>query len=58
MRASPYDLSSYGETPVPIETADGKADYVSRQRAFADRAAGLRQRILAACGALGVAAQR
>jgi hypothetical protein len=49
MQASPYDLASYGERPVAIETPEGKAEYVARQRGFADRAAGLRGRVLAVC---------
>ena len=52
MQASPYDLSSYGEEPVPIETPEGKAEYVARQRGFADRAAGLRTRLLEVCAAV------
>ncbi|MDQ1646933.1 MAG: hypothetical protein QOJ50_3117 [Cryptosporangiaceae bacterium] len=52
MRASPYDLAAYGEAPVAIETADGKAEYVTRQRAFAERAAPLRAQLVAACAAL------
>lgn len=46
MRASPYDLTALGYTPVPIETAAGKATYVAGQRDFAARAAQLRQRLL------------
>ena len=46
MRASPYDLSAYGFEPIPVETAEGKADYVRRQRAFAERAQPLRERLL------------
>jgi hypothetical protein len=49
MRASPYDLSSYGQPPVRIETPDGKAEYVSRQREFATRAAALRTRLIKVC---------
>lgn len=48
MRASPYDVTSLGLAPVPIETPDGKAEYVAAQRDFADRAAILRARLLAA----------
>ncbi|MCS3843840.1 3-methyladenine DNA glycosylase [Microbacterium sp. AK031] len=48
MEAAPYDLSAWGVVPVPIETADGKAEYVRRQRAFADRGNELRRRLLAA----------
>jgi hypothetical protein len=49
MQASPYDLSSYGHPPVKIETAEGKAEYVSRQREFARRAAALRSRLIRVC---------
>lgn len=45
MRASPYDLSSLGYSPVRIETADGKREYATAQRAFAERAAPLRERL-------------
>jgi hypothetical protein len=46
MQASPYDVSSLGEPAVAIETPAGKAEYVARQRGFADRAAVLRRRLL------------
>jgi hypothetical protein len=49
MQASPYDLSSYGEEPVKIETAEGKAEYVTRQREFARRAGALRERLIRVC---------
>lgn len=52
MQASPYDVSSYGLAPVAIETPEGKAQYVRHQRAFAERGAALRERLLAACDAL------
>ena len=52
MRASPYDLSALGRPPVRIETAEGKAEYVAAQRAFAQRAAPLRDRLLAVCDTL------
>ena len=52
MRASPYDLAGLGHPPVRIETAAGKSEYVAAQRAFADRAAPLRQRIIDACDGL------
>ena len=47
MRASPYDLSALGYDPVPIETPQGKAAYLERQRAFAERSNALRRRLLA-----------
>lgn len=52
MQASPYDVSSYGLEPIAIETPDGKADYVRRQRGFAAASQALRARLLAACDAL------
>nr|WP_230685238.1 3-methyladenine DNA glycosylase [Cellulomonas sp. JZ18] len=52
MRASPYDVRPYGLEPIAIETADGKADYVRRQRGFAVRANALRARLLEICAAL------
>jgi hypothetical protein len=52
MRASPYDLSDLGYKPVPIETPEGKAEYVAAQRAFAERGAPLRQQLIEVCDAL------
>jgi len=49
MRASPYDLSDLGYQPVEIETIEGKAEYVQRQREIADLGQELRARLLAAC---------
>ncbi|MEL4358008.1 MULTISPECIES: 3-methyladenine DNA glycosylase [unclassified Luteococcus] len=46
MRASAYDLSGWGYAPVPVETPAGRADYVRRQKAFAERASPLRGRLL------------
>jgi hypothetical protein len=46
MRASPYDLSDLDVSPVPVETEEGRATYVAAQRAFAERAAVLRARLL------------
>ena len=46
MEAAPYDLSAWGVRPVRIETADGKAEYVRRQREFAERGTVMRERIL------------
>ncbi|WP_075083520.1 hypothetical protein [Mariniblastus fucicola] len=46
MRASPYDLSSYGDyEPILIETAQGRAQYEQAQREVADRAAPLRSEL-------------
>lgn len=52
MRASPYDLSPLGYVPVQIETPDGKAEYTTAQRAFADRARPLRGQLVALCDQL------
>ena len=46
MRASPYDLTGIGLEPVRVETPEGRAEYVRRQRAFAEQTAGLRQRLI------------
>ncbi|MFC0673347.1 3-methyladenine DNA glycosylase [Brachybacterium hainanense] len=46
MEASPYDVRPLGYGVVPIETADGKAEYQRRQRELAVRADALRERIL------------
>lgn len=48
MQASPYDVTTYGLEPVAIETPDGKAEYVRRQRDYAARGNALRARLLAA----------
>jgi hypothetical protein len=48
MRASPYDLSALGYEPVRIETPAGRARYAAEQRAFVERAAPLRARLIAA----------
>lgn len=46
MRASPYDLSSLGYSPVKVETVHGKQEYAAAQRAFAERGAPLRQQLI------------
>ncbi|WP_435586607.1 3-methyladenine DNA glycosylase [Micromonospora aurantiaca (nom. illeg.)] len=48
MRASPYDLADLGYPPVRVETPEGRAEYATAQRGFAERAAALRARLLAA----------
>ncbi len=52
MQASPYDVSSYGLDAIAIETSDGKAEYVRRQRGFATASQDLRARLLVACDAV------
>jgi hypothetical protein len=56
MRAAPYDMTGYtldptGEqwTPVKIETPEGKAEYVSLQRKFSERAAPIRAALIGEC---------
>ena len=49
MRASPYDLASYGFTPIAIETSAGRAEYVRAQQTLADRAAPLRTSLAEHC---------
>ena len=46
MQASPYDLSALGVEPLRIETPEGKAEYVARQRDFSERSNALRRRLL------------
>ncbi len=46
MAASAYDVAAYGYPPVPVETAEGRADYVRAQRSFSERAQRLRRRLL------------
>ena len=48
MRASPYDLSSYGYEPVCIETTEGRKQYEAEQRSLAISAAELRQQLILA----------
>ncbi|MFS0703329.1 3-methyladenine DNA glycosylase [Cellulomonas sp. 179-A 9B4 NHS] len=57
MRASPYDVTPYALTPIAIETAAGKREYVELQQTFANRANGLRHRILEVCAVLATAAR-
>jgi hypothetical protein len=52
MRASPYDLADLGLDPVRIETPEGRREYADAQRAFAERGAPLRQRLVDECDRL------
>ncbi|WP_430868756.1 3-methyladenine DNA glycosylase [Demequina aurantiaca] len=56
MRASPYDVSSYGLDAIAVETPEGKRLYAAMQRDFAARGAELRLRIVDACRAVRAAA--
>lgn len=52
MRASPYDLRSYGYTPIAVEHSAGRAEYVRCQRAIMLRAAPLRAALSERCDLL------
>lgn len=56
MQASPYDLREWAVQPVPIETPEGKSEYVRQQRQFMQRSNALRGAILDAW--LGATASR
>ena len=47
MRASPYDFGELGYAPIPIESVEGRAEYVEHQRDFAARGSVLRTRLIA-----------
>ncbi|WP_330254686.1 3-methyladenine DNA glycosylase [Nocardia sp. NBC_00565] len=49
MRASPYDLTTYGYEPIRIETPAGRADYARHQSDIAQHAQVLRARLRTAC---------
>lgn len=49
MRASPYDLTEYGLSPISIETPTGRAEYVRAQTDLSERAAPLRSELIARC---------
>ncbi|MDN5716557.1 MAG: 3-methyladenine DNA glycosylase [Janibacter sp.] len=52
MQASPYDVSGFDLDPVTIETSDGKAQYVARQRELMVTSNSLRRRLLEVCDLL------
>jgi hypothetical protein len=52
MRASPYDLSSYGYAPIAVEHPAGRSEYVRCQNAVALNAAPLRATLLTWCDLL------
>ncbi len=55
MEAAPYDLAALGYAPVRVETPEGRAEYVRRQRELMDVSAPLRGRLAHALAA-GLAA--
>lgn len=46
MQASPYDCSSLGFDPIPVETAAGRLEYEKQQRQFSERARPLREEMI------------
>ena len=46
MRASPYDVSAMGYTPIAIESESGRVEYVALQHGFAAQAEPLRTRLI------------
>lgn len=48
MRSSPYDLSDWGLQPIPVETNEGRSEFVAFQKQWAERTQALRSRFLAA----------
>ncbi|MDO5629835.1 MAG: 3-methyladenine DNA glycosylase [Mobilicoccus sp.] len=57
MRASPYDLAELGYDPVPVETPQGRATYVSIQRSLVAEAAPLRAALIDLCEGLTTTAR-
>lgn len=49
MRASPYDLSSYGYAPIKVEEPSGRAEYVQEQQRVSEHAKPLRIALLDRC---------
>ncbi|TVQ64712.1 MAG: 3-methyladenine DNA glycosylase [Balneolaceae bacterium] len=49
MRASPYDARAFGLEPIPIETEEGRREYLKKQMEIHDRSAPLRKRLILAC---------
>ena len=43
---APYDIRSWGYEPIPVETTEGKAEYVRIQRELSERSIELRERLL------------
>ncbi len=46
MRASPYDLTAFGVTPIKIETIEGRAEYVELQKDLFLQGQAVRKRLL------------
>ena len=52
VQASPYDLSAWGTSSLDVETAEGRAEFIVRQRAFTEQANALRARLVDAIDTL------
>jgi hypothetical protein len=52
MRASPYDIQSYGFPPIKIETAEGRAEYIEAQKNLLSQATPIRESIIQICKTL------
>ncbi len=52
MRASPYDLQSYGYAPIRIETEEGRKEYQRLQQQLSQKAQGLRKELADICSRL------
>ncbi len=46
MRASPYDVRALGFAPIPVETPEGQAEYVSLQQELSKKAQPIRSRLV------------
>ncbi len=49
MRASPYDVASYGFEPICVETAEGRAEYKKLQEALSMKGRALADKVLEQC---------
>ena len=54
MRASPYDLADLGYEPIRIETPAGREQYEQEQRALAEKAKPVREKVLEAALRLAI----
>ncbi|MCB0905865.1 MAG: 3-methyladenine DNA glycosylase [Nocardioidaceae bacterium] len=52
MRGAPYDVRELGFEPIRIETPEGRQEYAAAQRALAEQAVPLRQRLIEECDRL------
>jgi len=46
MRSAPYDLAELGVQPIKVETPEGRLVFAQQQKAFSERAQGLRVRMI------------